>query len=102
MVAETRADMPTVDTVAAEVTAQAGTEEATVAQVAATVEEAAEAEAVAVGETELKRLKAMPTPALQIPIVLRHRESPSASHPPQTSRPTLPPGLPPQTKVPTV
>jgi hypothetical protein len=57
-VAETRADMPTVDTVAAEVTAQAGTEEATVAQVAATVEEAAEAEVVAEGETEIKRLKA--------------------------------------------
>jgi hypothetical protein len=44
--------MPTVDTVAAEVTAQAGTEEATVAQVAAMVEEAAGAEAVAVGETD--------------------------------------------------
>ena len=47
--AETRADMPTVDTVAAEVTAQAGTEEATVAQVAATVEEASVA-AVEAGE----------------------------------------------------
>ena len=94
--------MPTVDTVAAEVTAREATEEATVAQVVATVEEAAEAEAVAVGETEIKRLKARLTPTLQIPIVLRHRESPSASHPPQTSRPTLPSGRPPRTKVPTV